>query len=103
MTVVYAICMTMVAAAALITAVFVVRHRRLVDRAIGLDTVTAVIINGLAVAVAATTGRVGIEMLLLFSLLGFVGTVGVARFIERRGPTIDGPPPAGSAAGEDDR
>lgn len=102
MNVVYAICMALAATAALITAAFVVRHRRLVDRAIGLDTVTAVIINGLAIAVAATSGRVGIEMLLLFSLLGFVGTVGVARFIERRGPTIDDAP-AGPTGGEDGR
>jgi multicomponent Na+:H+ antiporter subunit F len=89
MTVVYGICLGLVCLAALITAAFVVRTRGLADRAIGLDTLTAVIINGLAVTVAATTGRVGIELLLLFSLLGFLGTVSVARFIERRGPTLE--------------
>lgn len=88
MTVVYAICMALVGAASLLTVGFVVRSRGLVDRAVGLDTAVAIVLNGLAIAVATTAGELGIELLLLFSLLGFLGTVSVARFIERRGPTM---------------
>lgn len=97
MTVVYAICMALVGAASLLTVGFVVRTRGLVDRAVGLDTAVAIVLNGLAIAVATTAGELGIELLLLFSLLGFLGTVSVARFIERRGPGMP------SGAGGDGR
>ena len=84
-TVVGAICLVMLPAAALIAAVFVVRARNLVDRAVGLDTAVAVLLNGMAVGVAVAGGGNAINLVLLIGLLAFLGTIAVARFIERRG------------------
>lgn len=70
--------------ALLVSAVFVIRSRHLVDRAIGLDVLMSVLLNALAVLVAATAGLEGIENLLLIGLLAFLGSVTVARYIERR-------------------
>lgn len=85
MTPVYVACAAILGVALLVAATFVVTSRHLVDRAIGLDLVMSVLLNGLAVLVAATSGGEGVENLLLIGLLAFLGSVTVARYIERRG------------------
>lgn len=85
--------LAMLSVAALLAAWFVVRSRNLVDRAVGLDTAVAVVLNGLAVGVAVAGGGDGVDLILMIGLLAFLGTVTVARFIERRGaggPTAPG-------------
>ena len=77
--------LAMLSVAALLAAWFVVRSRNLVDRAVGLDTAVAVVLNGLAVGVAVAGGGDGVDLILMIGLLAFLGTVTVARFIERRG------------------
>lgn len=77
--------LVMLSVAALLAAWFVVRSRNLVDRAVGLDTAVAVVLNGLAVGVAVAGGGDGVDLILMIGLLAFLGTVTVARFIERRG------------------
>ncbi|CAN5921566.1 Na(+)/H(+) antiporter subunit F1 [soil metagenome] len=55
------------------------------DRVIALDLVLLFVVMGIAVfSVARDTGAF-LDVLIVVSLLGFVGTVTVARFIERRG------------------
>ena len=76
----------MLGAAGLLTAVHVVRARNLVDRAVGIDMLVAVILNGLAVAIAVTRDDLVAALVLIIGLLAFLGSVTIARYIEQRGP-----------------
>jgi multicomponent Na+:H+ antiporter subunit F len=62
-----------------------VRPGTLADRVVGLDTAALVVVAGLAVNAAATRDGVYLDVLVVMALLGFVGTMFVARFIEERG------------------
>jgi len=75
----------MLAVAGVLTAVHVVRSRNLVDRALGIDMLVAVILNSLAVAIAVTMDDLVAALLLIIGLLAFLGSVTIARYIERRG------------------
>lgn len=55
------------------------------DRVVALDSLLLVVVAGLAVAAATTGQGAFLGVLLAVSLLGFVGTVTVGRFVERRG------------------
>lgn len=83
--IVTAVALGLLGTAAALVLVVVLRSRSLADRAVGVDTFVAVLLNALAV-VLIRTGRTEIAVLVLvITLLGFVGTATVARFIERRG------------------
>lgn len=64
----------------------VVRPGSVADRVVALDTLLVLIVTGIAVRSFTTRSGVYLDLLVVVSLLGFVGTVTVARFIERRGP-----------------
>ena len=66
-------------------AAHVVRSRNLVDRAVGIDMLVAVIVNGLAVGIAITRDDLVAALLLIIGLLAFLGSVTIARYIEQRG------------------
>ena len=85
MNVVVAICIAMLGLSGLITIGYLLRVRNLVDRAIGVDTMAAIFMSGLAVVAAATGDGLVVLMILMIGLLGFLGTVTVSRFIERKG------------------
>jgi len=85
MNVVVAICIAMLGLSGLLTIGYLLRVRNLVDRAIGVDTMTAIFMSGLAVVAAATGDGLVVLLILLIGLLGFLGTVTVSRFIERKG------------------
>jgi multicomponent Na+:H+ antiporter subunit F len=55
------------------------------DRIVALDTLLQVVVAGIAVGAAASGRSAFLAVLVAVSLLGFVGTVLVARFVERRG------------------
>lgn len=55
------------------------------DRIVALDVLVQIIVAGIAVAAAATRDGTYLSVLVAVSLLAFVGTVTVGRFIERRG------------------
>ncbi len=76
---------TMLVAAGLLATVHVIRSRNLPDRAIGIDMLVALILNGLAVGVAASQDSLVVALVLIIGLLAFLGSVTIARFIERRG------------------
>ncbi len=86
MTIVAAICFAALAASAALCLVRVVRSESLPDRAIALDTVTATIISGIAVGIVATGDGTYADVALVLSLLGFLATVTIARYMGRRGP-----------------
>lgn len=62
-----------------------VRPGRLGDRAVALDAVTAIITSTLVIAAALDDDGLLLEVALVLGLLGFLTSVTVARFIERRG------------------
>lgn len=76
----------MLAVAALLTTIHVMRSHNLPDRAIGIDMLVALVLNGLAVTVAVTQDGLVVPLVLIIGLLAFLGSVTIARFIERRGP-----------------
>ena len=90
MTVVTTVCMVVLAISLLLVVVFVLRARGLVDRSLGLDTMMSVALNGLAVAIVITGDADIVDLTLLISVLAFIGTITVARFVERRGNTVTG-------------
>ena len=55
------------------------------DRIVALDVLVQIIVAGIAVAAAATRDGTYLSVLVAVSLLAFVGTVTIGRFIERRG------------------
>jgi multicomponent Na+:H+ antiporter subunit F len=78
-------CLVVLAIALVLIVVFVLRARGLVERSLGLDTMLSVVLNGIAVTVVLTADPDLVVLALLVAVLGFVGTVTVARFVERRG------------------
>lgn len=85
MTVVAVISLGMLVLAALLTTVHVARSANLPDRAIGIDMIVALVLNGLAVNAAVNRDDLTVPLVLLIGLLAFLGSVAIARYIERRG------------------
>jgi multicomponent Na+:H+ antiporter subunit F len=76
----------MLTAAAILTLLRAVRRGvSLADRVVALDVFLIIIVTGIAVASIRMDSTLFFDVLVVVSLLGFVGTVTVARFIERRG------------------
>lgn len=71
--------------AAALCAVRLLRGRSLADRIVALDSMLVVVVSGIAVGAARTGSGSYLDVLVVAALLGFVGTITVARFIERRG------------------
>ncbi len=74
-----------IAVAGLLCLLRLVRGPSLADRIVALDALLIVIVSGIAVDAARTRDGTYLDVLVVTALLGFVGTVNVARFIERRG------------------
>lgn len=90
MTVVTHACLVVLAISLLLVVAFVLRARGLVDRSLGLDTMMSVVLNGLAVVIVMTGAPDVVDLTVLISVLAFIGTITVARFVERRGNTVTG-------------
>ena len=85
MTTVVTACFVVLALAALLVVVRLVRGPSVPDRIVALDTLLQVVVAGIAVAAALTRDGSYLALLVAVSLLGFVGSITVARFVERRG------------------
>ena len=72
-------------AAGIISMVHVIRSTNVPDRAVGLDLVTSVIINLLAVLTAWSYQPPVVTLVILLTVFSFLGSVAVARFIDRTG------------------
>jgi multicomponent Na+:H+ antiporter subunit F len=59
------------------------------DRIIALDTILMAVIGGVAIQMAVTESQRFAPILVALSLLAFVGTVAVARFLERLDTSAD--------------
>ncbi len=86
-------CLVVLGTSMLIVVTFVLRARGLVDRSLGLDTMMSIVLNGLAVVIILTVDSDVVDLALLIAILAFIGTVTVARFVERRGNTVAGEEP----------
>jgi multicomponent Na+:H+ antiporter subunit F len=76
------VCIT---AAGLLCVLALARPRSLADRIVALDLFLVMIVSGIAVGAARTGIGTYLDVLVVASLLGFIGTITVARFIEKRG------------------
>ena len=85
MSVVGVVCSAVLALAALLTLVRLVLGPSVPDRVVALDHLLLVVVAGIAVAAAVTGEGAFLGVLLAVALLGFVGSVTVGRFVERRG------------------
>lgn len=85
MTVVVQICLVGLSISAVLCLVRLVRGPSVPDRIVALDALLYVVVSGIAVGAAATRSGEFLAVLVAVALLGFVGTVTVARFVERRG------------------
>lgn len=55
------------------------------DRVVALDGLLAVVVIGIIVAAADGDSAITLSTVLVVALVAFVGTIALARFIERRG------------------
>lgn len=85
MSLLLACCVGGVAAAAALCAAKAVLADTVADRIVALDLLLGVVTAGIAVGAVATRDPILLNLLVVTALLGFVGTVTVARFMERRG------------------
>ena len=74
----------------------------LLDRVVATDTLLVVIAAGLAVYAALTRDRTVVPVLVVVALLGFVGTISVARYVGGMVPEPAGEPSASPAGRADD-
>jgi multicomponent Na+:H+ antiporter subunit F len=80
MTVVVGVCVALLAVAALLLVVRISRGPTMLDRVVALDVLVAVVICGLAIEAAVHRHSTTLPILGVLSLLGFVGSVSIARF-----------------------
>jgi multicomponent Na+:H+ antiporter subunit F len=80
MTVVLTLCAAMLGVASLLLVVRMSRGPTMLDRMVALDVMVSVIIVALALEAAHQRHTTTLPVLVVLSLLGFVGSVSVARF-----------------------
>lgn len=84
MTIVAAIAFTMLAIAAVLAVVRLVRPGTLPDRLLGLDLLVLITVASLGTHVVWTGSGAFLDVLVVAALLGFVGTVFIAGLIQDR-------------------
>lgn len=75
---------SILAVAAVLCLVRLVRGSSLADRIVALDSLLLVVVSGLAVQAAITGEDTYLDVMVVAALLGFTGTGLIAKFIERR-------------------
>ena len=79
--------------AAALVLVRVIRGPSMLDRVMAVDVMIAILVCGLGLEAAVNRHATTLPILVSLSLVGFVGSVSVARFAAR--DTDDGRPPTG--------
>lgn len=80
-----AIAFLLITAAGALCAGRLLRSDTLADRVVALDLFLVIIVMGIAIGAVRTGDGRHLDLLVVTSLLGFVGTTIAARFIEQRG------------------
>ncbi|GAA1977722.1 hypothetical protein GCM10009718_12710 [Isoptericola halotolerans] len=83
MTVVVVVAAVLVAVAALLALVRIERGPSMLDRALGLDLLTAGLVGAIAIEAAWSRRTETVPILVAMSLVGFVGSVVLSRFAAR--------------------
>lgn len=81
MTAAYVVLFAMIGAGALLTLIRLARGPSLLDRVVATDTLLVIISAGLAVHAGLARDPTVVPVLVVVSLLAFVGSVSVARYI----------------------
>ncbi len=63
----------------------VLRGPSIPDRVVALDGVLSVVVSGIIIGAASADSAITLSTVLVVALVGFVGTVALGRFVERRG------------------
>jgi multicomponent Na+:H+ antiporter subunit F len=79
-TIVLLACMAMLGVAAVLLVVRIALGPTMLDRVVGVDVLVAVIICGLGLEAAVHQHTTTLPLLVVLAMLGFVGSVTVARF-----------------------
>lgn len=77
--------LTMLAVAALLALARVGRDGSLPDKVLGADTLILVLASSIAAGAGISLQAGFLDALMVVTLLSFVGTITVARYVERRG------------------
>jgi multicomponent Na+:H+ antiporter subunit F len=86
MTVVAVIVTVLLAAGAALTVIRVLRGPSTLDRIVATDVLLAIVVVALASLAAFTRDATALPILAVLSILGFTGSVSVARFATRKPP-----------------
>ena len=98
MTAVAVVVTVLLAAGSALTVVRIVRGPTILDRIVGTDVLLAIIVVGLACQAAISQDATALPILAVLSVLGFTGSVSVARFATRRAAPSSSSSPASSSA-----
>lgn len=77
--------MAMLAAAGVLALIRVGRGGSLPDKVLGADTLMLTLAAGIAAGAGVTRQTAFLDALVVVTMLGFAGTITVARYVERRG------------------
>lgn len=77
--------MAMLAAAGVLALIRVGRGGSLPDKVLGADTLMLVVAAGIAAGAGVSRQTAFLDALVVVTMLGFAGTITVARYVERRG------------------
>ncbi|MEV0154718.1 monovalent cation/H+ antiporter complex subunit F [Micromonospora sp. NPDC050686] len=84
MTVVAVLVAALLAVAGALTLTRIIRGPSILDRAVATDVLLAVVVAAIATEAAYTRDATALPVLVVLAVLGFVGSVSVARFAARR-------------------
>jgi multicomponent Na+:H+ antiporter subunit F len=79
----FGVTLTMLAVAAVLTFLRLIRGPTLPDRVIALDLIGVLIVCTLVVVAGSTAQRAFLDVAIVVALISFVGTVAYARYLER--------------------
>lgn len=72
------------------------------DRVVALDMMTVLIVSFCGVYAIVSGNAAFVDVALVLALVGFLATVALARFVERRGPTAGGTAKSTKSSAEGD-
>ena len=82
---VYQVVLLIIAIYSVIVVIRVILGPTIWDRLLGLNMISSKIIMSIVILAALQNQSIFLDIALVYALLGFIGTVLIARFIERRG------------------
>jgi multicomponent Na+:H+ antiporter subunit F len=88
----------LIAAAAVLALIRMERGPSMLDRTVAFDLLTTTIVGAVAVEAIWSRRAESIPVILVLSLVGFIGSVAIARFATREAPPPPTPSPGSSPA-----